>query len=93
MADVVDALRRAIAAIGVIILVFGLVAAIVAGGWLTWLGTNWLYEYLPPAEASAAALMLVALYVVIVGLVIYSLGDLRAGSDSGTHRTDGDGRR
>lgn len=79
MADVIDALRRGIAAVGVIILVFGLAAAIVAGGWLTWLGTGWLYDYLPTPEASAAALLLVAVYVVIVGLIIYSLGDLRAG--------------
>jgi len=81
MADVIDALRRGIAAIGAIILVFGLAAAIVAGGWLVWLGTDWLYDYLPPTEASASALLLVALYVVIVGLIIYSLGDLRAGSE------------
>lgn len=84
MADVIDALRRGIAAIGAIILVFGLVAAIVAGGWLVWLATDWLYDFLPAAEASAAALLLVGVYVVIVGLIIYSLGDLRAGdSDEG----------
>lgn len=83
MADVIDALRRGIAAIGAIILVFGLVAAIIAGGWLTWLATGWLYDYLPPAEASAAALLLVAVYVVIVGLIVYSLGDLRAGESEG----------
>ncbi|ELZ11635.1 hypothetical protein C479_07221 [Halovivax asiaticus JCM 14624] len=79
MADVLDVLRRGIAAIGAIILVFGLAGAIVAGGWLVWLGTDWLYDYLPATEASAAALLLVALYVVIVGMIIYSLGDLRAG--------------
>lgn len=82
MADVIDALRRGIAAIGAIILVFGLVAAIVAGGWLVWLATGWLYDFLPPAEASAAALLLVGVYVVIVGLIIYSLGDLRAGESA-----------
>ncbi|WP_254861659.1 hypothetical protein [Halovivax gelatinilyticus] len=81
MADALDAFRRGIAAVGAIILIFGLAAAIVAGGWLTWLGTGWLYDYLPPAEASAASLLLVGLYVVIVGLIIYSLGDLRAGDE------------
>ncbi|MFC3958967.1 hypothetical protein [Halovivax cerinus] len=80
MVDVLDVLRRGIAAIGAIILVFGLAGVIVAGGWLVWLATDWLYDFLPPTEASAAALLLVALYVVIVGVIIYSLGDLRAGA-------------
>lgn len=77
-----DALSRGIAAVGAVVLVVGLAASIVAGGWLVYLGTYWLDVYLTDPEARAATLLLVGIYVVIVGVVIYSLGDLRAGGDA-----------
>ena len=77
-----DALSRGIAAVGAVVLVVGLAASIVAGGWLVYLGTYWLDVYLTDPEARAATLLLVGIYVVIVGVVIYSLGDLRAEGDA-----------